>query len=463
MPHSAAWDPDHLASGSWDACKDGIERWCREREMADPVVKFFILVAGHEYTDKSLAFAPMCTHRAQEQIDALNRAATEKSEGALVIPPATLRFLRFNFSTGQISVIEYSLAVNGGKTLSLDEKSWKPLSEIKDSTHYNPKSFVTDRTLRKILESDYETIGHQYPSLKHSSTQNDIMSITDVYESIQAAPDGSVVEFSIFSHGYDGGPILVNSDEADATPDDERDPLDKDGRWDKDFGPDMGDGSGATTPRDNFVSSFDKKGMIQIWGCNASPAPNKVIYQAFSKRRNQDDALGKALAAHKPISNSQLIEFEFSGDDKTEKEFREKHYADDKFFPHKPDGKPDPSIEEFTRTFLQVRQYIARATRDSYAYQAALNTGIKVLGALPGMEGDDERTKRYNLMQVCRKQSPNPKKIDPDRLECPNGYQSRMEFYQEPNYIGIDISDRGYGIFTKSAVDNVKKILAIMA
>lgn len=183
---------------------------------------------------------------------------------------------------------------------------------------------------------------------------------------------------------------------------------------------------------------------------------------AFSKRKKKNDELGKALAAHNPVANGESLEFDFSGDGKAEKDFREKHYEDDPvFFPHKSDGKPDPTVGEFTRTFLDVRQCIARLVRDSYIFQAASNTGIKAFGALPGMEGDNERTRRYNLMQVCRKQSPNPRKLDPDSLECPIGYESRMEFYQAPNYIGIDVNDRGYGIFNKTAVENINKVLAI--
>jgi len=428
--------------------------------MADPIVKFFILVAGHEYTDKGLDFDVMCTHRAQEQIDTLNVAAKAKDATSLVAAPATLRFVRFRFTTGEIQVIEYELGAKGGKTVSLTQKSWKPLSSITDSTEYNPAAFVTTRVLREIKDSDYQTAAHQYPTFKSGHAQDDVMSITDVYESVQRAPDGSVVELSIFSHGFDDGPILVNSDEVSGTPAEKRDPFDKDGRAAKDFLPDMGDGSGVVNHRDHFASSFDAKGFIQVWGCNASQAPNKVVNQAYSRRRRQKDKIGKDLAAGKAIANDANIDFDFSGGG-DEQTFREAHYKEDAFFPHDSSGNADPTVETFTRTFLQIRQYVARQVDGCYMYQAASKTGVKGFGALPGMEGDDERTKKYNLMQVCRKQSPNPHHLDPDKLECPNGYEPRMRFYENVNYVGIGFNSRGYGILDKVAVDNVKSVLAL--
>jgi len=118
--------------------------------MADPIVKFFILVAGHEYTDKGLDFDVMCTHRAQEQIDTLNVAAKAKDATSLVAAPATLRFVRFRFTTGEIQVIEYELGAKGGKTVSLTQKSWKPLSSITDSTESVSYTHLTLPTNREV-------------------------------------------------------------------------------------------------------------------------------------------------------------------------------------------------------------------------------------------------------------------------------------------------------------------------
>jgi hypothetical protein len=69
---------------------------------------------------------------------------------------------------------------------------------------------------------------------------------------------------------------------------------------------------------------------------------------------------------------------------------------------------------------------------------------------VPGTEGDDEKTKRYNLMQVCRKTT--------KTNECPNGFAPYLEFYRI--YIGIkNDPTRGYGIFDQDAVTNITALL----
>ncbi len=95
---------------------------------------------------------------------------------------------------------------------------------------------------------------------------------------------GTLAELSFFSHGWMGGPILVNSfDDRNASSGDAgilsgltlRNPDDKDPRAELDFAdPNMDDNDIK-----NFQDAFDKDGIVWAWGC-AQPQPvNNLLYK----------------------------------------------------------------------------------------------------------------------------------------------------------------------------------------
>ena len=100
--------------------------------------------------------------------------------------------------------------------------------------------------------------------------EDDSISITHVYEYLirrgSAAP-GSIVALHFFCHAWDGGPLLVNTDQqypyGYGQPQGHlRDPGDKDGRS-FDFSPD-------NMPRaDDFKAAFAAEASIKLWGCLA--------------------------------------------------------------------------------------------------------------------------------------------------------------------------------------------------
>jgi hypothetical protein len=404
--------------------------------MANPI-KLLILVAGHEYSTKKLDFDVMCTHRAQEIVDELRDALIAKKTGLAVTPPVTLRFLRFHFTTGTIEVFDHDVDDRGGKTETV---KWAPISSITTGDTFDPNSFCTKRTLRAVKSSDYPSTGEEYPAFISTGTDADqVMSIVDVYEAVQGAPDGSILELSIFSHGWRGGPILVNSDEASGTPADKRDRTDKDGRAAKDFLTNMGDGS----TDDNlslFSASFDKNGFFQVWGCQFEKPALHVLNLAYYRHLRKGDALGKTFRKNGAVDDTTSFDLDYSD------------WVDDydEYDPHDPFFPTSSTTTEFSATFLDIKKFIARRCSQAYIFVAAQNTKVLCLGAVPGTEGDDEKTKHYNLMQVCRKMT--------RTSECPVGFAPYLEFYRV--YVGINNDPkRGYGIIDQTAVTKVVGLL----
>jgi hypothetical protein len=431
------------------------------------LVTHFILVAGHEYSTKGLDFDRMCTHRAQEWIDTLR--AKVRSNGTFssirLTPPVTLRFLRFHFTTGVIEYIDFDLDLTtGGKVVGLTEKSWTPIANYSGDATTDPRKVCPTRTMRAITAGDYDsTSDHEYPSfISTGPNAGQVMSIVDVYTAVQQMGQKdpfmySLVELSFFCHGFPGGPILVNSNQQPGTPKTKRDPLDKDGRR-KDWRTDMGAGTGANTLK-QFATAFDAPGgFLQAWGCVAVPAMRHVLVQAFVKRRMQSDAVGKALHALQQIDDDTSFDFDFSDSDPLPgggtRPWTDDYTVDTTFFPD------DPSEKTFSATFLDIKQLLARLNRKTYVYRCARHAEILAKGAFFGMEGDDEKTQRYNLMRVCIKETPAPKPPPPKFMpECPVGYAFYLQFLQ--TYLGFKHDpDRGYGIFDQNLVTTIMNLTA---
>jgi hypothetical protein len=109
----------------------------------------------------------------------------------------------------------------------------------------------------------------------------------------------------------------------------------------------------------------------------------------------------------------------------------------------------DLRVVDFSRKLSDVKKFLRRRLARSYAYQFTSNSiGQSALGALPGTEGDDEKT-GFRLMKVCAK-------VDPP--ECPNGFADTFEFYRK--HLGVAVDDRGYGIFDKATVQKIAADIA---
>lgn len=80
---------------------------------------------------------------------------------------------------------------------------------------------------------------------------------------------GTVEEASIFSHAFEGGPILWNTNERTRNPANGRDANDLDGRA-NDWGPLL------MKSFPNLKAAFSPKALLRVWGCNATNLIDKM-------------------------------------------------------------------------------------------------------------------------------------------------------------------------------------------
>jgi hypothetical protein len=413
-------------------------------------VKFFFLVGGYDYEAggalAGLDFDRMCTARVREWIDTLNRTA--RRDDAFFTADTTLRFIRFSVETGEIKVLEKTFRRRRGVTLKpVKEADWKPLSSITTGDAFNPNTFVA--TARVVSPGavpipfrpiDREVDYHPPPGQKkfnQSPGTIDIMSITDVYDSIHGAPENSVVDLSVFSHGWIQGPVLVNSSHilnlAFA-----RDPDDKDGRAAVDFMPTMG-ALGIPPPLlrlSRFMLSFDSRAIMHTWGCTFDI--ETVLVQQAQKR-----------IGTKSVADDTDLEFDFAA---THTDWTKRYNVVDPaatFLPPVIAGTPPPLT--ITRKFSDLKKFLRRRLAESYAFRfmnvnSAPNRSAKV--ALPGTYAEDEK-RGFKLMQVCRRLN---------LPECTSGFANVFDFYKRR--LNISVDKRGYAIFDVPTMTKLKADIA---
>lgn len=128
-----------------------------------------------------------------------------------------------------------------------------------------------------------DSFDHGKPEVKQQ--RPDGLSITHVYDWIIAAGKqlpGRIVELSFFSHGFSGGPVLVNTDDTERG--DERDPNDHDGR-EKDF-------NGQNIDVEAFRKAFRKDTSFCFnSGCNFDPRGLKVAQVVIQHPPRRPDKL----------------------------------------------------------------------------------------------------------------------------------------------------------------------------
>ena len=233
-----------------------------------------------------------------------------------------------------------------------DFKSGKRIRWIKGQTGWHE--------IDRVLQGTVATHTGRYSDAANAQKRHDddAISITHVYDYIidlgRQYP-GTLVGFHIFSHAWDGGPILVNTTQAspynygDA---DEhlRDPGDKDGRH-KDFTIDnMPDVA-------HFQAAFTSDATLKVWGCLAV-----TLYKTMAR------TAAKARKDKKP--RDQKLDFQVDGDS----------YS-----------MTQEEIEEYFRTQI---------IDDSYMRRLGDAVGLPVYGAPPGAGANLHSIGSKNYMYV---------------------------------------------------------------
>jgi hypothetical protein len=292
-----------------------------------------------------------------------------------------------------------------------------------------------------------------------------------MYRAVRKAPRGSVLDFSIYSHGFVEGPVLENtSDRGLTAPTGEaiRDPEDLDGRVRSDFTPHMGESPVATnaTALTDFRGGFAPSAAFRVFGCNVqdivdgrafgNPARSlvrstvfEVIRAAYIVPRKKRDALAKALRkGEKPAAIELDMGLELAIEDEkndtshslhnfTAAQLKVLHYARDTvFFPPIP-AAPAVAPDKFSRSMSDVIKYIARETKKGYVFTAAAALpAVACFGAVPGTGGDFEGTTGNQLMNVPT-----------------SDWGGILQFFEK--YMGVKLDDRNYGTFDAAGVATI--------
>jgi hypothetical protein len=244
-----------------------------------------------------------------------------------------------------------------------------------------------------------------------------VLSILDIYQYIQEiginAPQ-SIIELSFFTHGWMGGPVLVNS--YDTQPhSDARDPNDKDGRRFKDFrSPNMTEGQIRA-----FKNAFHPSGIIWNWSCANAASCRDLLHQVLPQLPN--NKLEK-------LSDSHEFLLTFS-----EERANDYFQVDNDFFP-RPLSLSTRNIE-IKKTLGEIKSYLQSRCNAAYSKQIALASGVKCFGALPGTYSSFETGTRLPLLVITK-----------NNIQSEN-FVAQIDFYQNYLNMEIDPEGRGYGAF----------------
>ncbi len=358
--------------------------------------KYVILVAGYEYHHGRTNLATIAKRRANYLLRQNSAWRTDPE----------VNFILFDVRNGRID----KGTVNSGRV------SWALENDgfdaIDDSVHYTAD--------RKFIQAD-----------------TNVISITDAYEYIQNIGEnepGTVHEFSVLGHGWRGGPVLVNTYQRDEFKNSgsrsrERDPWDKDGRKKDTNVTNMG-----FTRWLNYRRAFTNTASIWVWGCAASSLYKKVIQKVLRSPEFRAKRYGRHL-------DTDTFTLSFS------QAFADEYFAYDPIFFFRARTAGPVVDRRFTRTLLEVKDFLIRGLVHTYSGQMAYNTKIKTYAALPGTGADYERggTSSRRVMVVPRNSS-----------VYGYSFNQIVRFYKTYLSIVEDPEGRGYALYDPETIKRWK-------
>jgi hypothetical protein len=355
-------------------------------------MKQYVLVAGVDYEFKGVDFRRLSDNRRQ-RIVAANAARTN------------LRFTTIDFRAGEVVVTDVTYPA--GK---------------KVETSSRPQTFtaVTRSSYTSVTYADGSTHNRFKPG------QFGTASILDVYRIVREIgtnDPGTLVELDIFSHGWMGGPILVNSDDdrtaivpvpsvapasstvvltATGTM---RDPDDMDPRPQYDFLAPTMDAAALML----FRAAFAVGGVVWLWGCSFPT----VVHHLLTAIERSSGYKSTGLGDDDVLTLTNLT-------------------AEDVDYLEvfvKPLLGPFPAPRSrVTTKFKYLRYFACVANRSSFAAQVADAANVPTLAAPLGTYAEYD-SGRLPLMNVF------------------SGFTAHFRFYR--NYLGMtfDPEGRRYGIY----------------
>jgi hypothetical protein len=288
-------------------------------------------------------------------------------------------------------------------------------------------TWVQHKQFTKLTQADYK--GH---GLKRPSPQG-AMSITDVYDYIKrlgrsdkdVGPAGTLIELSFFSHGFNEGPILVNSSE----PEEIRSKNERD-KWDLD--PRLKDFIMSKEDFAAFRNAFAPGGLVWAFGCNRR-SDYTALFEKLEKATPKYNQTPRGK-----IDDNQMIVFHATKDN-------EDFYLDHKNKTLFTAGRKPHTFES---TMKKIKDYYNLGLKETYMSNIAAVARVLVYGALPGTEAALQG--KDGLMEVATDQS--LKKSDDAetrRYKLTTGVLNRklIEFYITYMNSTIDPEGRNYGMY----------------
>ncbi len=335
-------------------------------------LKQYILVAGANYENLRHKLKSYCMNR----MERWKRANSKKIDQ---------RFIIFDFVGGTVETYDITFPAGTGTVSKKVDNKYTP-----------------------VTAASYTTVvgDHGYGFKKG---QSGVMSILDIYEAVQnigSTSPGTLAELSFFSHGWMGGPILVNSNDS-LTGTFARDPDDKDPRLFKDFT------SPTTDPAKlaNFKKAFHPNGYSWIWGCTFTKAYFWTLHKLIKKYGLTSLTDTKNLQLTYSVEEINLIT----------------NCATTGNCASKP--------VTWDTTFADVKRYICAGLNNTYASVLAKASGKNVYAALLGTYAVYENgTTVSNPLMVVE------------------GFTTIKDFYKKYLAMELDPVGLGYGRYTSSPV-----------
>ena len=412
----------------------------------------FVYVATGFNDGKPNSFTIRATNHANFMVRQLN-AKKGKADSPLTLP-ALVRFIHFDWQNDRILVYEHPFPEKGSKR---PKPVWTELSAFaptEGTALFDPKTFITKSAVQPI------------PGTNLSNRVG--ISIADIYRAVRRAPRSSVLDLSVYSHGFIDGPVVENTSDLElkaTTGEPIRTASDLDGRSRSDFTAHMGEPD-VLANKDalkDFREGFAPNANFRIFGCHVQDivdgtkfgqprrsliqlTARQVIRAAFVVHFLANDAAGKELRRKKKPASVRLDmghEFDLEVDknsdpdnhtlDKfTKVQLKELHYGIDpsgpSFFPDKITG-----ALQFDKPFTEVIKFISRQTKIGYVFKAAeALPAVTCFGAVPGTGGDYETTGN-KLMNVP-----------------PKDWGDILLFFR--SFMGVTMDERKYGRFDAASV-----------
>ena len=402
-------------------------------------IKFVLVATGIDDAPKT--FTSLATAHVKFSVAQLN--ASKGKAGSSLTLPALVRFLHFDWQFDRILVYEHAFPIKGSKVAKPKWVELSTFTSAEGTPAQDPTTFVTKSAI----------VGGNRCGI----------SMVDVYRAVRGAPRGSVLDVSIYSHGFIDGPVLENTSDLQATAatgEPIRTLSDLDGRARSDFTPHMGEADPLANSQalQNFREGFAPNAVFRVFGCHVqdivdgsafgestrsllTSTTRQVIRAAVTVQHKRKTAASKELrAGKKPASVELDMDWEFMLEDEkndtshsltnfTKAQLKPLHYGlDPVFFPD-----PQTGPFKFNRAFSDVIKFVARQTKLGYIFKAAeALPAVACIGAVPGSGGDFETTGN-KLMFVPA-----------------TDWADALQFYKK--FIGLSLDGRNYGVFDANGV-----------